>query len=196
MQGLADGYFIAPYTIGNYLASTKPTPAPTDHPEFKRVENEVSERLKRLLSIKGKRNPAAIHRELGKLMWDEVGMARSEASLKKALAKIPAIREEFWHSASVTGGEQELNQALEYAGWVADFIDFAELLAHDALQRDESCGAHFRVEHQHPDGEAKRDDEHYSYVSAWEYAGPDRPPELHKEPLTFEAVKPTVRSYK
>jgi succinate dehydrogenase / fumarate reductase, flavoprotein subunit len=196
MQGLADGYFIIPYTLGNYLASTKPTPAPTDHPEFKRVENEVSERLKRLLSIKGKRNPASIHRELGKLMWDEVGMARSAASLKKALAKIPAIREELWHNTAVTGGEQELNQALEYAGRVADFLEFAELLAHDALQRDESCGAHFRVEHQTSDGEAVRDDERYSYVSAWEYTGPDRPPALHQEPLTFEAVKPTVRSYK
>jgi succinate dehydrogenase / fumarate reductase flavoprotein subunit len=196
MQGLADGYFIIPYTLGHFLATNKQTPAPTDHPEFKRVENEVSERLKRLLSVKGQRNPASIHRELGKLMWDECGMARSEASLKKALSTVPAIREEFWHNVSVTGGEQELNQALEYAGRVADFLEFAELLAHDALQRDESCGAHFRVEHQTADGEALRNDEECSYVSAWEHTGPGRAPALHKEPLTFEAVKPTVRSYK
>jgi succinate dehydrogenase / fumarate reductase flavoprotein subunit len=196
MQGLADGYFILPYTLSNYLASTKQTPAPVDGSEFKRCEAEVNERVKRLLSIKGKRGAQAIHRQLGKLMWDQCGMARSEQSLKKALDEIPAIREEFWRNVSVTGGEQELNQALEHAGRVADFLEFAELLCHDALDRDESCGAHFRIEHQMPDGEAKRNDEQYSYVSAWEYAGVDKPPILHKEPLEFEEVHPSVRSYK
>jgi succinate dehydrogenase / fumarate reductase flavoprotein subunit len=129
-------------------------------------------------------------------MWDECGMARTEAGLKRALAKIPQIREEFWKNVSVPGGGDGLNQALEQANRLSDFLEFAELVCHDALDRDESCGAHFREEHQTPDGEAQRDDEHYSYVSAWEYTGPDSPPALHKEPLTFEAVKPTVRSYK
>ncbi|HEY7156355.1 MAG TPA: succinate dehydrogenase (quinone) flavoprotein subunit, partial [Gemmataceae bacterium] len=196
MQGLADGYFILPYTLSNYLASTKQTPAPVDRAEFKRCEAAVSERVKRLLSIKGNRSAESIHRQLGKLMWDQCGMARSEQSLKKALNEIPSIREEFWHNVSVTGGEQELNQALEYAGRVADFLEFAELLCHDALDRDESCGAHFRIEHQTPDGEAARDDEQYSYVSAWEHNGVENAPTLHKEPLTFEEVHPSVRSYK
>ncbi|HWG43167.1 MAG TPA: fumarate reductase/succinate dehydrogenase flavoprotein subunit [Gemmataceae bacterium] len=196
MQGLADGYFILPYTLSNYLATTKQTPAPVDGAEFKRCEAEVDESIKRLLSIKGKRSAQVIHRQLGKLMWDQCGMARSEQSLKKALNEIPAIREEFWHNVSVTGGGQELNQALEYAGRVADFLEFAELLCHDALDRDESCGAHFRIEHQMPDGEAKRNDEKYSYVSAWEYTGVDKSPVLHKEPLEFEEVHLSVRSYK
>jgi succinate dehydrogenase / fumarate reductase flavoprotein subunit len=196
MQGLADGYFVLPYTLSNYLAGTKQTPAPVDRAEFKRCEAEVSERVKRLLSIKGKRSAEAIHRQLGKLMWDQCGMARSEQSLKKALNEVPSIREEFWHNVSVTGGEQELNQALEYAGRVADFLEFAELLCHDAFDRDESCGAHFRIEHQTPDGEAARNDEQYSYVSAWEYNGVENAPILHKEPLTFEEVHPSVRSYK
>jgi succinate dehydrogenase / fumarate reductase flavoprotein subunit len=196
MQGLADGYFIAPYTLGNYLASTKQTAAAVDGVEFKRCEAEVSERLQRLLSLKGKRSAGSFHRQLGKLMWDQCGMARSEQSLKKALNEIPAIREEFWHNLSVTGAEQELNQELEYAGRVADFLEFSELLCHDALDRDESCGAHFRIEHQTPDGEAERYDEKYSYVSAWEYAGVENAPILHKEMLQFEEVHPSVRSYK
>jgi succinate dehydrogenase / fumarate reductase flavoprotein subunit len=196
MQGLADGYFILPYTLSNYLASTKQTPAPADGAEFKRCEEEVNARIRRLLSIKGKRSAQAIHRQLGKLMWDQCGMARSEQSLKKALNEIPTIREEFWHNVSVTGGEQELNQALEYAGRVADFLEFAELLCHDALDRDESCGAHFRIEHQMPDGEARRNDEQFSYVSAWEYTGENKAPVLHKEPLQFEEVHLSVRSYK
>jgi succinate dehydrogenase / fumarate reductase flavoprotein subunit len=196
MQGLADGYFILPYTLGNYLAGTKQTPAPVEGADFKRGETEVGERLQRLLSVKGQRSAQSFHRQLGKLMWDQCGMARGEQSLKKALNEIPAIREEFWHNVSVTGGEQELNQVLEYAGRVADFLEFAELLCHDALDRDESCGAHFRIEHQMPDGEAKRNDEQYSHVSAWEYAGIDRPPILHKEMLEFEEVHPSVRSYK
>jgi succinate dehydrogenase / fumarate reductase flavoprotein subunit len=196
MQGLADGYFILPYTLSNYLASTKMTPAPVDMPEFKRCETEVGERINRLLSVKGKRSPQVLHRQLGKLMWDQCGMTRSEQSLKKALNEIAAIRDDFWQNVSVTGGGQELNQALEYAGRVADFLEFAELLCHDALDRDESCGAHFRIEHQTPEGEAARNDEKYSYVSAWEYKGVGHAPVLHKEPLVFEEVHPSVRSYK
>ncbi|HZV06070.1 MAG TPA: fumarate reductase/succinate dehydrogenase flavoprotein subunit [Gemmataceae bacterium] len=196
MQGLADGYFIAPYTLSNYLGSTKQTPAPVDGAEFKRCEAEVLERIQRLLAIKGKRSAQSFHRQLGKLMWDQCGMARSEQSLKKALNEIPSIREEFWHNLAVTGSGQELNQELEQAGRVSDFLEFAELLCHDALDRDESCGAHFRIEHQTPDGEAARNDEKYAYVSAWEYTGVDKMPNLHKETLEFEEVHPSVRSYK
>ncbi|MHB1426969.1 MAG: fumarate reductase/succinate dehydrogenase flavoprotein subunit [Gemmataceae bacterium] len=196
MQGLADGYFIAPYTLSNYLANTKQTPAPAEGVEFRRCESEVRESIRRLLAIKGKRGAQSFHRQLGKLMWDQCGMARGEQSLKKALNEIPAIREEFWHNLSVTGSAQELNQELEHAGRVADFLEFAELLCHDALDRDESCGAHFRIEHQMPDGEAKRNDDKYSYVSAWEFAGVDKAPILHKEELQFEEVHPSVRSYK
>jgi succinate dehydrogenase / fumarate reductase flavoprotein subunit len=196
MQGLADGYFIIPYTLGNYLASTKRAAVSTDHAEFKRCQEEVQARTGRLLAVKGKRSAESIHRELGKLMWDHCGMARSEASLKKALNEIPALREQFWNDVSVTGGDQELNQALEHAGRVADFLEFAELLCHDALERDESCGAHFRVEHQAPDGEAQRNDEQYTYVSAWEYQGVEKTPALQKEPLVFENVHLSVRSYK
>jgi succinate dehydrogenase / fumarate reductase flavoprotein subunit len=198
MQGLADGYFIIPYTMGNYLASNTAQlkPVPTDHPEFKRCVNEVSERIRRLLSAKGKHSAETYWRQLGKLMWDCVGMSRSAESLRKALSEIPAIREEFWRGLCIPGGEAEMNMALEQAGRIADFLEFAELLAHDALDRDESCGAHFRIEHQYPDGEAERDDEHYSHVSAWEYKGVGERPELHKEPLTWETVVPSVRSYK
>jgi succinate dehydrogenase / fumarate reductase flavoprotein subunit len=196
MQGLADGYFIIPYTLSNYLAAQVLPEVKADAPEFRACVQEVEERIKRLLSVRGKRSALSFHRELGKLMWDNCGMARSEASLKKALNEIPAIREAFWRDVSVPGGEEEMNQSLEYAGRVADFLEFAELLAHDALQRDESCGAHFRVEHQTAEGEAQRNDEHYAYVSAWEYQGVDKPPVLHKEPLAFENVQLSVRSYK
>jgi succinate dehydrogenase / fumarate reductase flavoprotein subunit len=196
MQGLADGYFILPYTIGNFLAGEKPGGVSTTAAEFKQVEQEVGNRLKKLLSIKGKRTATAIHRELGKLMWELCGMARTEASLKKALAEVPVLRERFWHEAGVPGSEQGLNQALEEAGRVADFLEFADLLCTDALERRESCGGHFREEFQYPDGEAKRNDQDYSYVAAWEYKGPDRAPELHKEALIWEAVHPSVRSYK
>jgi succinate dehydrogenase / fumarate reductase flavoprotein subunit len=196
MQGLADGYFIIPYTLSNYLASTKLAPVSADAAEFRGCVQEVEQRVKRLLSVRGKRSALSFHRELGKLMWDYCGMARSEASLKKALGEVPAIREAFWRDVSVPGGGGEMNQALEYAGRVADFLEFAELMCHDALQRDESCGAHFRVEHQTPEGEAQRDDEHFAYVSAWEYQGPDLPPALHKEPLIYENVHFSVRSYK
>ncbi len=200
MQGLADGYFIIPYTMGNYLASataelTK-TKVTSDHAACKQAEAEVSDRLKRLLAVKGKRSVLSFHRELGKVMWDDVGMARTAASLKQALEKVPQIREEFWKNVSVPGGGGEMNPALEDANRLSDFLEFAELLCHDALDRDESCGAHFREEHQTPDGEAQRDDEHYCYVAAWEHKGAGRKPELHKEPLVFEYVKPSVRSYK
>jgi succinate dehydrogenase / fumarate reductase, flavoprotein subunit len=196
MQGLADGYFIIPYTMGNFLASTKQTPVATDRPEFKQAEAEVHERVNRLLAVKGRQTAMSFHRRLGKLMWDHVGMARSEQSLKKALSEIPVIRDEFWHDVNVTGTGQELNQALEEAGRVADFLEFAELLAADALDRDESCGAHFRVEHQDKEGEARRDDDKYMFVSAWEYKGVGQPPERHSEPLVYETVHPATRSYK
>ncbi len=200
MQGLADGYFIIPYTMGNYLASSTAeltkTKVSADHAACKQAEAEVSDRLKRLLSVHGKRSVLSFHRELGKVMWDDVGMARTAASLKQALAKIPQIREEFWRNVSVPGGGGEMNPALEDANRLSDFLEFAELICHDALDRDESCGAHFREEHQTPDGEAQRDDEHYCYVAAWEHKGAGQAPELHKEPLVFEYVKPSVRSYK
>jgi succinate dehydrogenase / fumarate reductase flavoprotein subunit len=196
MQGLADGYFVLPYTIGDYFASTKPDKVPESHPEFKKAEENIRLFTQNLLSIKGKRTPTSLHRELGKLLWEKCGMARNEAGLKEALKRIPALREEFWKNVNVTGENGELNQALEYAGRVADFMEFAELLCLDALQRRESCGGHFREEFQTPDGEAKRDDDNFSYVAAWEYKGPNQEPALHKEPLVYEEVHMSTRSYK
>ncbi len=196
MQGLADGYFVIPYTIGHYFASTKPLKPSTSHPEFKKAQADIQARTKQLLAIRGKRTATSLHRELGKVMWDKCGMARSEASLKEALQRIPVLREEFWKNLNVTGGDQDFNQALEQAGRVADFMEFAELLCLDALTRRESCGGHFRTEFQTPDGEALRDDEHFSFVSAWEYQGGDKAPVLHKEPLVYEELKMTQRSYK
>ena len=196
MQGLADGYFVLPYTIANYLAGTKPGAVTTDLPEFNRSREEVASFTKRLLSIHGRRTATEFHRELGTLMWNNAGMARSEAGLKEALKRIAEIRAEFWSNLLVGGNGMELNQQLERAGRVADFLEFAELLTRDALQRNESCGAHFRVEHQTPDGEAIRNDKDFSYVSAWEHKGEGREPELHKEPLTFEHAHVAVRSYK
>jgi len=196
MQGLGDGYFVIPYTIAHYLAQTKPGKVSTDHPEFKKSMTDVGEVTKKLLSIKGKKTVKAFHRELGKVMWENVGMARSEESLKKALTLIPEIRADFWKNVKVTGSGAELNQELEKAGRVADFLEFGELLARDALSRNESCGSHFRVEYQMPDGEAKRDDENYCYAAAWEFKGVDKEPELHKEPLIFEEVNLGIRSYK
>jgi succinate dehydrogenase flavoprotein subunit len=196
MQGLADGYFVLPYTIGDYFATERPQKPLVDHPEFRKVEEEVAARTNRFLSIKGRRTVTEFHRELGKLMWDKCGMSRNEAGLKEALEKIPALRQEFWEDVSVLGDGNELNQSLEYAGRVADFMEFGELLVLDALVRDESCGAHFREEHQTPDGEAKRDDENFSYVAAWEYQGVDARPILHKEPLEYEEVHLAQRSYK
>jgi len=167
-----------------------------DHAEFRRMEAEVMERTRKLLSIKGKKTPVEFHREIGKLMWDQCGMSRTAEGLKKNLRRIPELRDEFWRNVSVPGSGQELNRALEQAGRVADYFDFSELLCQDALDRDESCGGHFREEHQYPDGEAQRDDERFLHVSAWEFAGVGEPARLHKEPLAFETVKPTVRSYK
>jgi succinate dehydrogenase / fumarate reductase flavoprotein subunit len=195
MQGLADGYFIIPYTIANYLTSTKPGAVNAEDMEFKKSREEVMSFTKRLLSINGKKTASEIHRELGKLMWDNVGMERSAEGLKRTLSRIPELREEFWENVKVSGGG-DLNQELERAGRVADFLEFAELMAKDALHRNESCGAHFRVEHQTTDGEAKRDDKNFAFVAAWEYRGADREPELHKEQLVFENVPLAVRSYK
>jgi succinate dehydrogenase / fumarate reductase flavoprotein subunit len=196
MQGLADGYFVLPYTIGNYFVTSKqPKPSAT-HAEFKKAEADVKAFTNRLLSIKGKRTPTSLHRELGKLLWEKCGMARNEAGLKEALKRIPELRAEFWKNVNVTGEGGELNQSLEYAGRVADFMEFAELLCLDALHRRESCGGHFREEFQTPDGEAQRDDENFSYVAAWEYQGADKPPVLHKEPLVYEEVHMSTRSYK
>jgi succinate dehydrogenase / fumarate reductase flavoprotein subunit len=196
MQGLADGYFILPYTIGNYFASEKQPKVDAGHAEFKKAIENVQGLTKRLLGINGKRSVTSFHRELGKIMWEKCGMARSEASLKEALKRIPELRAEFWKNVKVTGEGGSFNQDLEAAGRVADFLEFGELLCLDALTRNESCGGHFRVEHQTPDGEAKRDDEHYSFVSAWEYQGPDKAPVLHKEPLVYDEVHMSTRSYK
>jgi succinate dehydrogenase / fumarate reductase flavoprotein subunit len=196
MQGLADGYFVLPYTVGDYFASAKPAKAQVGHPEFKKAEENIRLFTKKLLSLKGKRTPTSLHRELGKLLWEKCGMSRNEAGLKEALKRIPELREEFWKNVNVTGENAELNQALEYAGRVADFMEFAELLCLDALHRRESCGGHFREEFQTPDGEAKRDDENFSYVAAWEYRGPNQEPALHKEALVYEEVHMSTRSYK
>jgi succinate dehydrogenase / fumarate reductase flavoprotein subunit len=196
MQGLADGYFIIPYTVGNYLATSKAARLPLDHIEVKRCESEVSDRLKRLLAVKGKKSPDVLHRHLGNVMWEECGMARTATSLKAALAQVPQLREEFWRTVSVPGTDQELNQSLERASRLADFLEFAELMCHDALNRNESCGGHFREEYQTAEGEARRDDDNYRYVAAWEYQGPSQRPTLHKESLTFENVALTERSYK
>jgi succinate dehydrogenase / fumarate reductase flavoprotein subunit len=196
MQGLADGYFILPYTIGNYFASVKPVRASASHPEFKKACQEANAFITRLLSVKGKRTAMSLHRELGKLLWDKCGMARNEAGLKEALKRIPELRAEFWHNVCVPGEGSDLNQSLEYAGRVADFMEFAELLCLDALHRRESCGGHFREEFQTPDGEALRDDENFAYVAGWEYQGPDRPPLMHKEPLVYEEAHLSTRSYK
>ncbi|RMD95011.1 MAG: FAD-binding protein, partial [Calditrichaeota bacterium] len=196
MQGLADGYFIIPYTIGNYIAGTEIQSATTDHEAFKESENAVKQQVEKLLSIKGTRSLLEIHRQLGEIMWEYVGMSRNEAGLKKALQEIPKLREEFWNNALIPGDASTLNKSLEFAGRIADFLELGELIAIDALHRNESCGAHFREEYQTPDGEAERDDEHFSYVAAWEYKGDDKSPELHKEELKFEFVTPTRRSYK
>jgi len=196
MQGLADGYFVMPYTLANYLGSTLFPPITTDHDAFNEAEASVRANIDRLLSVKGSKTHRQLHRELGAVLWDDVGMARNEAGLRKALARIPQLREEFWHNVSVPGPNSTLNKNLEYAGRVADYLEFAELLATDALHRTESCGGHFREESQTPDGEAQRDDEHFSYVAAWEFQGVGKPEVLHKENLTFEYVKPTQRSYK
>ena len=196
MQGLADGYFVIPYTIANYLATVKPGEIKDDHAEFKKSAEEVKANIDKMLSINGTKTPSELHRELGKVMWENVGMARSEASLNEALKRIPEIREEFWSNLKVVGTNEQFNQELENAGRLADFLEFAEILTKDALNREESCGGHFRTEHQTEDGEAMRNDEDFCYVAAWEFKGAGVEPELHKEPLKFENVKLAVRSYK
>jgi succinate dehydrogenase / fumarate reductase flavoprotein subunit len=196
MQGLADGYFILPSTIGDYLATAKLPKIDANHPECRLVQEEATVLTRRLLDIKGRRTVDSFHRELGRLMWDRCGMARSAAGLREALARIPALREEFWRDVNVPGSDAELNQALERAGRVADFLELAELMCRDALRREESCGGHFREEYQTEEGEALRDDERFAYVAAWEYAGRDAEPRLHREPLAFEYVHLAQRSYK
>jgi succinate dehydrogenase / fumarate reductase flavoprotein subunit len=196
MQGLADGYFILPSTIADYVARVRPQPAAGDRPAFRRVETEVAEQVRRLLAVKGARTVDSFHRELGELMWDYCGMARNEAGLRHALARIPELRAEFWRDVRVLEGGEEVNQSLEKAGRVADFLELAELMCIDALHRTESCGGHFREESQTPDGEALRDDDRFGYVAAWEHTGIPASPLLHKEPLTFEYVHLAQRSYK
>ena len=196
MQGLADGYFVAPYTVGNYLASQAPGDYSADSSEFTQAADDVKDRIHRVLSLDGKRTVSSFHRELGLICWDYCGMARSNESLSKALDLIPALREEFWETVSVPGGGDELNPELEKALRVADFLEFAELMCYDALVREESCGGHFREEYQTEEGEALRDDENFSYVSAWEAPSNGGRPILHKENLEFEEVEFSVRSYK
>jgi len=198
MQGLADGYFVLPYTLPNYLGGQMGKRPSPDRPEFKQAEQDVRARVKKLLDINGKRSLDSFHRELGLLLWDKCGMARNAAGLREALQKIPALRDEFWKNVRVPGSGEDFNQSLERAGRVADFLEFAELMCLDALDRDESCGGHFREEHQTPDGEALRDDDRFAFVSAWEYQGNGTaaPPKLHREPLNFETVHLTQRSYK
>ena len=196
MQGLADGYFVIPYTIGNYLAQVKPGAGQTTIAEAAATVAGVTERTRRLLAVGGGRSVDSFHRELGKIMWDHCGMERSAEGLRTALDLIPGLRAEFWSSVRVLGQGEEMNQSLEKAGRVADFLEFGELMCRDALHRDESCGGHFRTEYQTPDGEAKRDDEGFCYVAAWEYQGDANPPVMHREPLQFDNVKLTTRSYK
>jgi succinate dehydrogenase / fumarate reductase flavoprotein subunit len=196
MQGLSDGYFIAPYTVGNYLASNKLDKVDTSHPEFKVVEAQVGATIQKLLNIKGKRTVSSFHKELGKIIWDYCGMSRNAAGLETAIQKTRALREEFWSNVLVGGGEAEINREIEVAGRVADFIELGELMCIDALRRNESCGGHFREEYQTPDGEAQRNDEEYSYSAAWEFNGMDKEPILNKEPLEFHYVHPSQRSYK
>jgi succinate dehydrogenase / fumarate reductase, flavoprotein subunit len=196
MQGLADGYFVIPYTMGNYLADDIHTkPLPEDHPAFVEAEKAVSERINKLMSIKGTKTVESFHKRLGKIMWDECGMARNEQGLKKAIAEIQALKKEFWSDVKIPGAINELNPELDKANRVADFIELGELMCLDALNRNESCGGHFREESQTPEGEALRDDANYMYVAAWEYKG-EHQWELHKEPLEYEVVKPSQRSYK
>ncbi len=196
MQGLSDGYFVLPYTLGDYLATAKPQKITSEDPAFAEAEQNTIDTVKRLLDARGKRTVDSFHKQLGKIMWDECGMARNAAGLEKAIGQIRELRAEFWSDVKVLGSPDELNQSLEKAGRVADFLELGELICIDALNRNESCGGHFRDEYQTPEGEALRNDDEYSYVAAWEYRGPDAAPVLNKEPLTFEYVHPTQRSYK
>ncbi len=196
MQGLADGYFILPYTLGHYLATTQAPNDPANQHVFEEVESDVTSAIRQLLNIRGHQTVTALHRELGQLMWEHCGMSRNDTGLRTAIGRIPALRHEFWENANVLGDHEELNMSLERAGRVADYLEFAELICHDAITRTESCGAHFREESQMPDGEAQRDDEQFCHVSAWAFNGTDQPPILHKEPLNFDESTLDVRSYK
>jgi succinate dehydrogenase / fumarate reductase flavoprotein subunit len=196
MQGLADGYFILPYTIGDYLAQTKLEAVGPEHRAFREVQADVDARVRKLVTAGGRKTADAFHRELGRLMWDKCGMSRNTAGLQDAVAQLARLREEFARDVYVGGKAEDFNQALEHAGRVADFFEFAELMCRDALHREESCGCHFREESQTPEGEAKRDDARFSYVAAWEFTGLGNEPVLHREPLEFEAVHLAQRSYK
>jgi succinate dehydrogenase / fumarate reductase flavoprotein subunit len=196
MQGLADGYFVIPYTIGDYLSKKLGEKVSTDHDAFKEATSNVNKRLSHLLSINGNRTVDNIHKELGLIMWNNVGMARDKDGLEKAIEKIPTLRDEFWSNVKIPGKLNELNPELEKAGRLADFLELGELMARDGLNREESCGGHFRTEFQTEDNEALRDDKNFTYVSAWEYKDDSSPPELHKEILEFENVELTTRSYK
>jgi succinate dehydrogenase / fumarate reductase flavoprotein subunit len=196
MQGLADGYFIIPYTIGDYLAGNKFAAVDAAHPAFKDAEKGLDATIRKLMSIPGKRPVDEFHKDLGKILWEYCGMARNGAGLKKALELIPKLREEFWRNVRIPGSSYDFNQELEKAQRVADFLELGELIVRDSLQREESCGCHFREEYQTEENEAKRDDEHFSYVAAWEFQGNGNVPKLNKELLTFEYAKPSKRSYK
>jgi succinate dehydrogenase / fumarate reductase flavoprotein subunit len=196
MQGLADGYFVVPATIASHLAGKQLERITTDHAGFREAEAEARARTERMLAVKGSRTVDQIHRELGLVMWNDVGMERSAAGLKNAIERVRALREEFWNDVRVLGDDDDLNPSLEKAGRVADFLEFGELLARDALEREESCGGHFRTEHQTPENEASRDDQRFAHVAAWEFRGEGAPETRHEEPLTFEAVQPSTRSYK
>jgi succinate dehydrogenase / fumarate reductase flavoprotein subunit len=196
MQGLCDGYFVIPYTLGNYLASARLEKIDAQHPAFQQASSEVSARTRKLLDTKGSRTVDSYHRELGRILWDDCGMARTRAGLEKAVGQIRELRQDYWQNVRVLGSGEEINQSLEKAGRVGDFFELGELMCLDALDREESCGGHFREEYQTPDGEALRNDRDFSYVAAWEYAAQEAPPILHKEPLAFEYVHPSQRSYK
>jgi succinate dehydrogenase / fumarate reductase flavoprotein subunit len=196
MQGLADGYFVLPYTIGDFLARVKPGGVDADHAQCRGALEEARARIGELLAIRGERSPDSFHKQLGQVLWDRCGMGRDDAGLRQALAQLPEIRAEFAGNLKLVGRSDDLNQALEKAGRVADFLEFAELLVRDALHRTESCGGHFRLESQTEDGEALRDDERFAYVAAWEHRGDGAEPALHREPLAFEHCKPSQRSYK
>jgi len=196
MQGLADGYFVAPYTVANYLSGSELPAVTPDGEAFKEAAATAQDRIDRVLAVNGKRTMREFHRAVGAIAWDHMGMARTDAGLKTAIGQIRALRDEFWQDVHVTGDKNNLNPALDYAGRVADYMEFAELLARDALHREESCGGHFREEYQTPDNEARRDDERFSYVAAWEFTGVGAEPVMHKESLEFEEVHPSQRSYK
>jgi succinate dehydrogenase / fumarate reductase flavoprotein subunit len=196
MQGLADGYFILPYTIGDYLATSAFEAVTTEHEAFEAIDSEVRERIEKLVAVRGTRPPDTFHRELGSVMWDYVGMGRTKKGLEHALGEIRRIREEYWKDVNVVGSAADLNAELERGLRIADYLELSELIAIDALSREESCGGHFREEHQTPEGEAARNDKKFAYVAAWEFTGESAKPALHKERLAFEYVKPSQRSYK